>query len=109
MKINFEKNGTTLTAHLLGELDQHSAGEVRTALEIEVRKESVSRLILDLKELSFMDSSGIGVFVGIHHTVSALGGEVEIRAKEGSIQKMLDLSGLSKLMHICVGGEYEQN
>lgn len=104
MDIKFSKNGTTLTAHLSGELDQHTAGGVRAAIEAAVRKENISRLILDLRELSFMDSSGLGVFIGIHHVVAAFCGEMELLCKEGIIPKMAEMAGLQKLMNIRVGG-----
>ncbi len=107
MNVNFERNGTTLRAIFLGELDQHSAKGVREELFLAVRQEAVSTLILDLRELLFMDSSGIGVFIGAYRAVADMGGKVEIYTKEGIIHKMIMMAGLSKLMEIRVGGDYE--
>lgn len=100
MNIKISRRGTSLTAHLTGELDQHEAGKVRTALELSLRRETVRQFVFDLSALSFMDSSGIGVIIGIYKMVDALGGEVSIVCGEGSIRKMVELSGIGRFVRI---------
>lgn len=51
----------TLTAALNGEIDHHSAMQMRTEIDRAVRETPVSLLILDFSRVTFMDSSGIGL------------------------------------------------
>ena len=64
MRVKLQHNTGCLTASLFGELDHHSAPEVKGALDDALRRFSDADLVLDLKNLSFMDSSGLGVLLG---------------------------------------------
>ena len=55
--------GNTLTVWLEGELDHHCAVDVRAQLEEWLGDPSIKHLVLNLKKLTFMDSSGIGVVI----------------------------------------------
>ena len=64
MSVEIRTNGETVTAYLSGELDHHSAKEMREAIDNAVELNMPSRLVLNFKNVSFMDSSGIGLVMG---------------------------------------------
>ena len=74
---------------LSGELDMNNADEfIRVASEVsEVRPD----LILDLSDLSFMDSSGIRAVLAIAEHAS---GSVVLRQPSESVRKVIDLTGI---------------
>ena len=76
-----------------GELDLATAGELEHALE-DVLTAGVERLVLDLRGLEFLDSSGMAVMLGLHKR-SVLG-EFELMVVRGlaSVQRVLILVGL---------------
>ena len=99
MQITFKKRGSTLTARLEGELDQHCASELRSAIDTAVKSEgNVKTLLLDLGRVSFMDSSGIGVILGRYKLMRKLGGELAIANAQPSVEKLLKLSGVYALL-----------
>ncbi|MGH3073182.1 MAG: STAS domain-containing protein [Gaiellaceae bacterium] len=55
------RNGAVVV-HLVGELDLYNAPEVRTAL-LEVCAEQPERLVVDLGEVDFVDSTALGVLI----------------------------------------------
>ncbi len=89
-----------LVVRIFGELDQHYAEEVRKAVDKEWKREIYHNLIFSLENLEFMDSSGIGLFMGRYKTVSEKGGRVAICGPPPSIKRVIELSGLLKLMDI---------
>jgi len=93
-----EKN--VLTVFLKGELDHHTASKVRDTIDMEILKTSVKLLILDMGEVSFMDSSGIGLIVGRYHRIKSLGGNMQITNPSASLLRILRMSGVEKLMKI---------
>ena len=63
--VELKQEPQKLTAFLSGELDHHHAKEIREAIDFAVREQYPPVLILDFKQVSFMDSSGIGMMIGI--------------------------------------------
>ncbi len=53
-----------LVIKLCGELDDHTANMTRTQIDFCIENDDFDNLIFDLKRLTFMDSTGIGVLIG---------------------------------------------
>lgn len=64
MPIRIESDGETVTAFLEGEIDHHSAAQMREAIDAELIGGTAKLLILDFRDVTFMDSSGIGLVMG---------------------------------------------
>lgn len=65
MNLRIELKGGAMTASMRGELDHHTAGEMREQIDSTAKKVRPQKLILDFKEVPFMDSSGIGLILGV--------------------------------------------
>ena len=98
MNIRMEHAGNTLVVKLEGELDQSCAGEIRGDIDRELRLRNVRNLILDLAEVSFMDSSGIGMIIGRYKQIKARGGRTLVIRAQPQVDKILELSGLKKIV-----------
>lgn len=98
MEISVLIRSKTLIVSLCGELDHHSAKEVKDMVEEVIKNRGIANLIFDFSNLSFMDSSGIGVVVGRYKLVSAIGGKVAIVSRNRVIDRLLKMSGVSKLI-----------
>ena len=100
MVISTKQEKNVLTVFLNGELDHHTASKVRDTIDMEILKTSVKLLVLDMTEVSFMDSSGIGLIVGRYHRIKSLGGSMQISNPSASLLRILRMSGVEKLMKI---------
>lgn len=98
MNIKLENIGTTLVAKLGGELDHHTAPALRDALDREIALNNTRNIVLDFDGVTFMDSSGIGVIIGRYKQIAALGGKVMIIRVKPQVDKILELSGLKKIL-----------
>ncbi|ALA51030.1 anti-sigma F factor antagonist [Shouchella clausii] len=98
LKIGLEQKEHVLLVRLEGELDHHSAKELRS--QIEARLENIQHIVLNLAELSFMDSSGLGVILGRYKQIKANGGEMVVCAISPTIERLFEMSGLFKIIRL---------
>ena len=89
-----EASGDVVVVRLRGELDVSCAREVRTAIDDAIGAEGVQRIELDMAEVAFIDSTGIGVLVGAMQRAKASGQEVEIVAVSVPVRRVLDMTGV---------------
>lgn len=80
-----------------GELDLLSRERVQDYLAA-LTESAPPRLVLDLTGLTFVDSSGLNVFASIHKRMLAYGGVLEAQHMSDSVQKVMEISGLSALL-----------
>ena len=100
MEINLEKIQNTLIIKLIGEIDHHSAANIRAAVDKELEFSSVKNIVFDLDGVTFMDSSGIGMIIGRYKQAQARGGKTLIVRAKPQVDKLLELSGIKKIIEI---------
>ena len=93
MAVTLEVTNEEITAYLSGEIDHHSAVELRRRIDESVLSGTPERLILDFSGVTFMDSSGIGLIMGRWRLMQEQGGQGVPR----SLRKVMKVSGLDKL------------
>ncbi len=98
MKLRMESIGTTLVVKPDGELDQSCAAALRCDIDREIQRTHTKNLILDFGNVTFMDSSGIGMIIGRYKQIQARGGKTMIIRPQPQVDKILELSGLKKIV-----------
>ncbi|MBR6533166.1 MAG: anti-sigma factor antagonist [Clostridia bacterium] len=97
MSVEINVTGEVVTAYLSGELDHHSAKQMREAIDTAVELNMPSLLVLDFSGISFMDSSGIGLVMGRYRNLQKAGAELHINGAPPNIYKVMKLAGIEKL------------
>ena len=64
MDIKFSTGRHTLTIYLCGELDEYVADNARQKIDDAICQPGITTVVFDLSNLSFMDSTGIGILLG---------------------------------------------
>ena len=77
-----------------GEIDHHSADRIRGDIDDELQLYDVKNLVFDFSDVTFMDSSGIGVVLGRYKKIRAMGGTVAIRGAGSLVRQILEMSGV---------------
>ncbi len=90
-----------LTAHLVGEIDHHGARSIRAEIDEAAERAHPARMVLDFGDVTFMDSSGIGLVMGRYSLMQELGGELRIENLPGHIKKVMKLAGLDRLANMA--------
>lgn len=97
MNVTIESSGNLLVAYLIGELDHHSVADIRTKIDNVISYKKPNHLILDFKNVTFMDSSGIGLVMGRYRLMQNHKGSVEIRNVTTQTKKIMELAGLGSI------------
>lgn len=100
LRIHLEQHRHALVVRLAGELDHHSSEEVKAKMEKAIQRGNVSHVILSLKELTFMDSSGIGVILGRYKLIAGRGGRMIVCDVSPAVYRLFELSGIFKIISI---------
>jgi anti-sigma B factor antagonist len=82
-----------------GEIDVASASQLRDCLHQLIDAGS-RRLVVDLRQVSFMDSVGLGVLVGVQRRLRSHGhggGSIQLVCAEGLVLRILRLTGLDRV------------
>lgn len=98
LQIEIEHFRSAVIVRLRGELDHHTAETVKTKMEEAMMKANSRYIILSLKELDFMDSSGLGVILGRYKQISGKGGRMVVCDVNPSIYRLFEMSGLFKIL-----------
>jgi len=84
---------------LSGSLDIATSPTVRVSL-LDASARGDHRLIVDLTNVDFLDSTGLGALIGAQRRAKEFDGEVRLVVKEGQIVRLLRITGLLKIFAV---------
>lgn len=96
MDTSFDVIGENMIITMDSELDHHNAEIVRNMVDRYIFTGKIKNIIFDFENTTFMDSSGIGVIVGRYKLISPLMGKISVINVNGTVDRILLLSGLYK-------------
>lgn len=103
MPVRIYLSEESMTAYLMGEIDHHTAKEIREEIDDTAGRAHPKELILDFRDVTFMDSSGIGLVMGRYSLMQELEGVLRVVNQSGHIRKVMKLAGLDRLAVIESG------
>ena len=83
-----------------GEIDHHTAGDIRTKADAIIMSARPESIALDLSEVSFMDSSGLGLIMGRYALARELGAEICVLKPTDAVARIILMAGLDKIVPI---------
>ena len=89
-----------MTVGLSGDLDERSARETRDYLDKNIRQYDFHTLVLDMDQVDFMDSTGIGVLLGRYKKLRAVGAELCVKNVREQMDKVFRVSGLYQIIKV---------
>ena len=98
VEIIFDVIKNTLVAELFGELDHHAAEKARDKIDEAVDNYGVQNLIFDFTNVSFMDSSGIGMVLGRYRKMNETEKKIAIVSCSKAIRNILNMAGVFSRM-----------
>ena len=100
MEMKYKAENRQLTITLSGELDHHAARELMESIDRLLEQVLPARPLLDLGELSFMDSSGIAVVLRAKRRMEALSGTLMVVNIPRQAARVLETAGLSRYVDL---------
>ncbi len=101
MPVTVKRKNSILTAFIKGDIDHHTAPEIRESIDDAfVTAESTELLVLDFSDVTFMDSSGVGLVMGRYRLVAGKGKKLRVDNLSPRDYKIMKMSGIEKLAEI---------
>ena len=82
-----------------GELDVSTSDPFRECLN-QVMESGATQLAVSLEEVTFIDSAGLGVLVGVLKRLQAVDGRLMLLSPSRGVRKVLDITGLTALVEV---------
>ena len=99
MDIKCIKEGDGVRAILSGELDEYSAEYVRISLDDILQKvDGTKKLVLDFENVSFMDSTGIGMLLGRYNKCSRCNVNLYIKNPTSYVNRIFEMTGIYQII-----------
>ncbi len=91
LELTVERHDGTTVVGAVGEIDIATAPQLRECLS----HVSNDRVIVDLRAVTFLDSSGVGVLAGQYQRLMCDGGKLVLRKPQGMVRTVLEVLGLA--------------
>ena len=98
MNTEFKEMDKLLCIQITEEIDHHTTEKMRRKMDYEITRFMPRKVVFDFSKVSFMDSAGIGLLIGRYKLVKLLGGTTEISHCNKSVSKILEMSGILKII-----------
>ena len=103
MIIDYDKKDKILMVEITEEIDHHETDKIRRKIDNEITRYMPRKTVLDFNRVSFMDSAGIGMIIGRYKMMKLIGGELEIENVRDNVQRILEMSGIMKIIKCRIG------
>lgn len=100
MNTEFKEEDKLLYIHITEEIDHHTTEKMRRKMDYEITRFMPRKVVFDFSKVSFMDSAGIGLLIGRYKLAKLLGGSTQIINASQSIKKVLEMSGVVRIIPI---------
>ena len=98
MEINFSVSENIITIYLKGELDHHTSIMAKERIDLKLSTSLQKDIIYDLRELTFMDSSGIGLIANGYKIARGFGGSVTVISDNEKYMKIFKMSKMEEFV-----------
>jgi anti-sigma B factor antagonist len=98
--LDYQLDTTVTVVVVNGEIDVATCGSLRDSLLLVLANEACSGIVVNLADTTFIDSTGVGVLVGIWHRARSGHKPLALAAPSRQAQAMLKSTGLTDMLPI---------
>lgn len=99
-ELTVEERDAFTVLRLAGELDVFTTSRLRAELDRQLVDEGRVHLVVDLTDLAFMDSSGLGTLIRAHRQARRLRGSFAVVCPDGPVLKVMAVTGLVHVLRV---------
>jgi anti-sigma B factor antagonist len=97
LQIELEKGEAYTVCRPIGELDAYTVGQFREALG---ELASTPKLLIDMSEVPFVDSAGLGALIGGIRRAREAGGDVAVACNRPTLVRLLHTTGFDRIVTV---------
>ena len=100
MELKIRKNGEVYIIDVAGEMDLYNSYKLKE-LVMKMLEKNVKSFIINLEQVDYIDSSGIGALIFICSTIKKMNLKLAISNVHGSVKKVIELTKLTAYFPIA--------
>ena len=100
LTVQIEDVGPWSVARVFGDVDVATAPRLRERL-VSTITSGRSQVVLDLEEVGFLDSTGLGVIIGVLKRARTHGGDLRLVATKANLVALFQLTGLDRTLPLA--------
>ncbi len=100
MKVSQKQKDDIEIFVLSGEVDFHSSPELRDKLQ-EVVQKQIKKVVINLKDVSYIDSSGLATFVEALQKIKRYGGKLILSELAAAVRSVFEIAKLDKVFSLA--------
>lgn len=104
MQLSHKANDSYTEVLASGRLNMVSAPNLRTYID-ELVASGANRIVVNLADTTFMDSSGLGALIGCLKVARQAGGDLRIAAVQPQVKMVLELTSMDRVLTSYASGE----
>lgn len=93
MELKIRKNNDVYIIDVLGEMDLYNSYKIKE-LVMKMVEKNVKKFCINMEQVDYIDSSGVGALIYINSTLKNLGHKLVISNIHGSVKKVIELTKL---------------
>ncbi len=97
LEIQVEQSADYTVCRPMGELDAYTVGQFRESL---AELAGADRLLIDLSDVPFMDSAGLGALIGGIRRAREAGGDVAVACSRPTLTRLLHTTGFDRIVPV---------
>jgi len=97
--IDVKEQELNVEVKVCGEIDAYTAPKLRERIYGYSEQQGI-KMIVDLSDVNYMDSTGLGVFVGIFKNIRANNGELKLINLSNRLKRLFEITGLADIIDI---------
>ena len=99
VNIDINQVNSCIEVLVSGEIDVYTASRLKEVVNPLASQDHVE-MVINLSGVSFMDSTGLGVLVGLFKTVKSHNGKFQIIGLSNRLKRLFDITGLAEIIQI---------
>lgn len=108
ISVKIQEQDQKISVIVQGEIDAFTAPKLRERL-FPLSEKAGADITINLSDVSYLDSTGLGVFVGVFKNVKSNNGKLQIVGLSQRLMKLFKMTGLANIMDISGRNEGEEN
>lgn len=99
-KVSFKREEDLLRVELIGEINILDVNDFKDIIKEKIKEEDTKKVVLDMTQVPFMDSSGLGMLISLYKFVNENEGDIVYTGLSEYILKILSFAKLDKIFTI---------
>jgi len=92
-------NHDMIKVDLFGEIDHHASLYIKEEIDNYLERHNIKKILFNFKDVTFMDSSGVGMIIGRYKKLQNIGGKIAVVNLSPKIRRIFQMSGIFHLVN----------